>query len=429
MLQSLMKSHNQKELYYLASISKKTTKTGKTFYEIRCHVERDRPTLTKRWYPPDGWSQKAIDRELKKVAAEFERQCRSGEVLSRTEEAEKKAKEAEEAAKIMTVKQYGEQVFIPAMSVHCAGNTIASFQGNLKNHIYPAIGNIKMPDVTSAQIITLLLNVQNTGKAHSTVAKIYTVLMSLFKMAYKTDVVEKNPMDKVDRPKPRKDEVIEEETPAYTVEEVRQIFKCLSQEPLKWQLYIRIMADTGIRRGECCGLQWDDFDYDKHTVSIRRTVNYTPKTGLYVSTTKSRRIRTIDIDPKILHLAKLFHREQKFVSKWVFTQDDSPEPMFPTSPTRYMKQFSNRHGIEDFHPHKLRHTFASIAITHGADIASISEKLGHYDKSVTLRMYTHSDQESMRRASQMFRDALEEQPEDKKDGKKKKDRSEEQSAV
>lgn len=62
--------------------------------------------------------------------------------------------------------------------------------------------------------------------------------------------------------------------------------------------------------------------------------------------------------------------------------------------------------MPDLHPHKLLHTFASFAITNGADAASVSEKLGHSDKAVTLRMYTHADQESMKRASQIFRDAL-----------------------
>lgn len=94
------------------------------------------------------------------------------------------------------------------------------------------------------------------------------------------------------------------------------------------------------------------------------------------------------------------------ISAYVFTQDNSPAPMHPQSPTRYMKKFSRKYGIPDLHPHKLRHTFASIAITSGADIASVSEKLGHSDKAVTLRMYTHADQESMKRASQIFRDAL-----------------------
>ncbi|MBE6976012.1 MAG: hypothetical protein E7439_02300 [Ruminococcaceae bacterium] len=68
--------------------------------------------------------------------------------------------------------------------------------------------------------------------------------------------------------------------------------------------------------------------------------------------------------------------------------------------------FEKKYGISHLHPHKLRHSFASIAITNGADVASVSEKLGHCDKAVTLRMYTHADQESIRRASNIFRDAI-----------------------
>ena len=94
------------------------------------------------------------------------------------------------------------------------------------------------------------------------------------------------------------------------------------------------------------------------------------------------------------------------ISPFVFTQSNSPEPMHPQSPARYMQKLSAKCGVPDLHPHKLRHTFASIAITNGADVASVSEKLGHSDKAITLRMYTHADQESIRRASQIFRDAL-----------------------
>ena len=71
-----------------------------------------------------------------------------------------------------------------------------------------------------------------------------------------------------------------------------------------------------------------------------------------------------------------------------------------------MARFAKKYGVEDMPPHKLRHSFASIAITNGADVASVSEKLGHSDKAVTLRMYTHADEESMKRASQIFRDAI-----------------------
>lgn len=62
--------------------------------------------------------------------------------------------------------------------------------------------------------------------------------------------------------------------------------------------------------------------------------------------------------------------------------------------------------IEHLHPHKLRHSFASVAIVNGADIASVSEKLGHADKSTTLRLYTHADQNSIKQASNIFREAI-----------------------
>lgn len=80
--------------------------------------------------------------------------------------------------------------------------------------------------------------------------------------------------------------------------------------------------------------------------------------------------------------------------------------MHPQSPTRYLKKLSARCGLDDLHPHKLRHTFASVAITSGADVASVSEALGHSDKAVTLRMYTHANAESISRASQIFREAI-----------------------
>ena len=65
------------------------------------------------------------------------------------------------------------------------------------------------------------------------------------------------------------------------------------------------------------------------------------------------------------------------------------------------------HRLEDFHPHKLRHSSASIAITSGADVVSVSERLGgHSDTAVTLRMYAHANQESIRRAGQIVRDAI-----------------------
>ena len=388
----------------MPSIRRKTTKAGRDYYEITVSRGRSQSRLFSRWYVPDGWSQRAIDRELTKVAAEFERQCKAGEVVSRKEKHHQEAVEAAEAAKIQTVKQYAERVFMPTKTVTMSENSRASFQSTLDTWIIPAIGGKKLPDVSPADLSALLLSVQAQGRAHSTAVKVYTVLNTLFKMAYLSDMIQRNPMDKVARPLPRKDEIREAEAQALTVEDLRAVLDALESEPLKWRALVYLLIDTGMRRGECCGLRWEDIDLEAQVVTIRRNLCYTPARGVYVDTPKNGRTRDVDIGPDTC--AALEALRDQGGTGFVFTQDNSAEPIHPQSPTRYLKKLSAKCGVPDLHPHKLRHTFASVAITAGADVASVSEALGHADKSTTLRMYTHADVESRKRAAQIFRDAI-----------------------
>ena len=392
----------------MPSIRKRETKDGQVFYEISVSRGRDKSRLTRRWYPPDGWSRKAIERELAAVAAEFERQSDSGEIVSRAEQRERAALEAAEATKILTLRQYGERVFMPSKTVTMTENSRANYQGYLDKKIYPILGDTKLPEITPAQISALLLDIQAEGKAHSTVMKVYTILHSFFKMAYLGDMIDRNPMDKVERPKPRKDEVKADGPLAYTPVEVQQIITGLEQEPLKWQALVHLLIDTGIRRGECCALQWKSIDFESGAITIAGNLCYTSAKGVYLDTPKNGHTRTVYAGAHTLTLLRQLRTEQaqKAISQYVFTKEGSPEPMHPQSPTRYLKKFSERYSVPDLHPHKLRHTFASIAITNGADVASVSEALGHTDKAVTLRMYTHADQESISQAAQIVREAI-----------------------
>lgn len=392
----------------MASYRKMTTKDGRIFYEISVSRGRGKSRLTRRWYVPDGWSRKAIERELAAVAAEFERRSDAGEIVSRAEQREREAQAAAEAAKILTLRQYGERVFMPAKTVTMSENSRSNYQGYLDKKIYPAIGDMKLPEITPAQISALLLAIQTEGKAHSTVIKVYTILHSLFKMAYLGDMIERNPMDKVERPKPRKDEIKATEPAAFTAAEVQKIVDCLEREPLKWRTLVHLLIDTGIRRGECCALQWKNIDFKTGAVTIAGNLCYTKQRGVYLDTPKNGHTRTVYAGEYTIALLRRLREEQasKAISTYVFTKESSSEPMHPQSPTRYLKKLSERYGIPDLHPHKLRHTFASVAITSGADVASVSEALGHSDKAVTLRMYTHADQESISRAAEIFREAI-----------------------
>ncbi len=393
----------------MASTKLLETKDGRRFFQIIVSRGKGKSAYKTRWYWPDGWSKRSAERELKKVAAEFERACNAGEILNREQKKEKAAKAAAATAKLKTVRQYADGVFLPTKEATFSENSRSSYRMFLDRHILPVLGDSLLVEVTPATISKLLLDFQRAGYAHATVIKLYNILNGVFEMAFLDDSIPMNPMLKVKRPSPRKGEMLKEEADkALTVQELAHVLSCVSQEPLKWQAYVNLSADSGARRGEICGLQWQDIDWNAGTLTIRRNLQYTPAAGIYETSPKNGKMRTVDIGEHTLALLLKLRREQaaQYLSKWVFTQDGTPDPMHPQTPTRYFKKFGKKYGFADFHPHKLRHSSASIAITSGADVVSVSERLGHSDTAVTLRMYAHANQESIRRAGQIVRDAL-----------------------
>ena len=393
----------------MASTKLMETKDGRRFFQICVSRGYGKAPYKTRWYWPDGWSRKTAEREAVKQAAAFELACKSGEVLNRAQEREKAAAEAAERAKLKTVAQYADGVFMPSKEAVLSENARSSYRMFLDKHILPTLGDVLLTDVSPAMISKLLLDFQKAGYAHATVIKLYNVLNGVFQMAFLDDSIVANPMLKVRRPAPRKDErTQEEESKAFTVSELSRVLSCAEQEPLKWRAYINLAADTGARRGELCALQWSDIDWKSGAVTIRRNLQYTAAAGTFEAKPKNGKTRVVDVGSETLSLLRLLREEQaaSCLSKWCFTQDGTAEPMHPTSPTRYFAKFGKKYGIADFHPHKLRHSSASIAITNGADVVSVSERLGHSDTAVTLRMYAHANEESIRRAGQTVRDAL-----------------------
>lgn len=392
----------------MASIKKEIDTTGVVVYKVQASGGRGR-RVKRSWRPEPGWSAKTIERELNKFAAQLENELASGAMNTRQEDKEAARLAALEAAKLKTFQQYAIGVYMPTKTATFSENTRSSYQRNLDVHILPVLGDFLMVDITPAMISKLLLDFQKNGHAHASCIKLFNVLNGVFQMAFLDDTIKANPMLKVKRPSPRKEEKAQDESDkAYTVQQLAYILQCLENESLKWQTYVNLVADTGIRRGEACALEWSDIDWAKGTITIRRNAQYTPAAGVYVTSPKNGKSRTVDVGLDVLKLLQQLRLEQsgKAISRYVFTQGNGPDIMHPQSPTRYFKKFGQRYGIEDFHPHKLRHTSASLAITNGADVVSVSERLGHSDTAVTLRMYAHANEESIRRAGQIVRDAL-----------------------
>lgn len=189
--------------------------------------------------------------------------------------------------------------------------------------------------------------------------------------------------------------------------EICDILTALESEPLKWQLLTHLLMITGCRRGEIAGLKWSKIDLEKHRLKIDSALLQSQEISAYETTTKTGNERYIPLPEETFALLRRYSTEQKELrllmgDRWhetdfVFTQDDG-QPIRPDSITQWLAGFSERHGLPHINPHAFRHTAASVMITHGTDVVTVSKMLGHAKVSTTEDIYSHVIEDSKQQA-------------------------------
>ena len=185
----------------------------------------------------------------------------------------------------------------------------------------------------------------------------------------------------------------------YLILLIAAIFLVASEESslnVLGSLILQLLITTGLRRGECIGLQWQDVDFDTRIIRVERAVTYTPESGIVVAPPKTATsIRTIPLVESTTNLLKALYRQRQkqypncfMATALLFCKDGAPfEPRDPSAVTRRMKRFVTRAGLPDVSPHDLRHTCASLLLSSGADIKIVQEILGHADASVSISFF------------------------------------------
>jgi integrase len=173
-----------------------------------------------------------------------------------------------------------------------------------------------------------------------------------------------------------------------------------------WYDFFYTELTTGLRRGEICGLQWQDFDESDGTLKVNRTIQRQTGAGLTAGTTKTYAgTRKIILPPSTAQLLK--ERKASALSEWIFPNPLKPEQ--PTNPgTAYnrMKVLLKQAGLPSIRFHDLRHTFATHALTSGVDVKTLSGILGHTRAAFTLDTYTHTTGDMQKRAAEIVEEFL-----------------------
>lgn len=193
-----------------------------------------------------------------------------------------------------------------------------------------------------------------------TILEHHRLISMILAMAEKEQLIPYNPASKATPPR-----VSKKEANYFQPEEVAEIVKALQDVPIKWKAMTYILIDTGCRRGELMGLQWNCVDLDKGIMMIKQALLYTKEKGVYVGPPKTGRPRAVCLAPETIDVLKKWKTEQlrtkiRHADVWqdtgfVFTKDDGTA-MHPDSITDWLNKFSNADDLPHINPHAFRHT-------------------------------------------------------------------------
>lgn len=419
----------------MATIERKTDKNGKTrAYKLVAYLGRDEKNKKIRCSttiePPEGLTPKREEKEVQRLADEWER--------------EKRAEYEESLKRNKTqLRTERDKISLPDfidkhwMEKHVKDgkhtpDTIAFYNNmakDIKAYFSAEKPNLKLADIRKEDILDYLAYLRNTARTKkgtpygaTTIQHHFSTLRNVLEFAVYIDYLKEDPCKKLkqtDRPQ-REDHEVE----FLEEEDALRFMSCLESDEEKeywitnhgshlfWKTLVNMLIVTGLRRGELVGLQWGDLDKKNMMLHIRRNVTLDtshkgetdPEKKIHIGETKSKKIRKVPVSKYLLDLLVSLKEEEEAQFKgsllpkaFIFCRSDNAYlPIYPTEPTRLMKKFIKRHELPDVSPHDLRHTAASLAIESGANVKEIQALLGHKDAATTLKFYTGISEKTQR---------------------------------
>ena len=259
----------------------------------------------------------------------------------------------------------------------------------LNNHIIPWFGDQPLASVKKDDIYKYFAHLRDEKNLNAnTIRKHYDMLFSIFASAEQSEKISASPMKVVKPPKKK-----QFENSIYDPGQIVDLFRALEGDRIEVAVHLAVYL--GLRRGEICGLRWENVDMVSHAVHItdNRTMAGSTVVDGPLKTDSSERSLKI---PDGLMPVLLAAREQQEADRQAFGDKyegsgyvfcyRNGRPYRPNYLSMLFAQVLELKGFPHIRFHDLRHTHGSIAIL-GAPLYDVSKSLGHSRQETTQKIY------------------------------------------
>ena len=283
--------------------------------------------------------------------------------------------------------------------------TLHGYRRHIEAHVIPALGDHQLQLLTALDLDRLYADLiangrknGNGGLSPRTVRYIHSILRKALSDAERKGIIVRNVATLASPPSTSSTRPPEMRvwTPAQTREFLALAFENTGTQP--YALLFRLATTTGMRRGELCGLRWNDTDLDTGRLSIRHQITTAGEHVIEADVKTNRARRVIDVDEQTISRLRAHRTEQLQLrlavgSGWnnndlVFCQPDG-RPLHPNTVSQAFDRLIARSHLPRIRFHDLRHGHASQLLAAGVNAKVVSERLGHASVAFTLDTYAH----------------------------------------
>lgn len=302
--------------------------------------------------------------------------------------------------------------------------TYTLYEGHIRSYLKPRLGRIRLRDLRVSQVQRAFAEIAGLkdGPQAGTIHRIRTTLRSALNAAKRRQLIGTNPAVDIELPAEKRPEV-----KPWSAKELGRFLDDVAAHRLA--PLFEVAAATGMRRGEICGLRWEDIDLVDGVITVRQQITQnnvknrpTPlcphcsavHKGLEFGPpkTKGGENRKVELDSGTIGvlLAHRFRQDEER-NQWgtayiehglVFAKEDG-NPLVPGRVYEIFQEVGaqvrfdedcdkpdeQRRKLPPTRLHDLRHAAASLRLAAGVDIAIVSKTLGHSTTKLTQDTYSH----------------------------------------